>query len=156
MTNYKKLIKTNQRVQSELLRAVSPEAMTIKELAIWGNMLAKNLAVVNRQLDNESLLSTADKDYWQGIKGAILAQLLSVTDAVDNYQSAAAEGDEDSYLTVTEITKLFELAGVCSAIWEDEQQRELTKTSTSEKQMAIPDGLDTSALEKLMGHPRFL
>lgn len=145
--DYKKLTNSSKSVQNRLLTATTPETMTAKELALWGNLLAKTLATVNRQLDEGSTEAKATK-------GLIIDQLSRVTDCVEHFQDearAAKSGeDEPAFLTVVETTKLFQLAEVCAEVWAEEGRRQEQQKAAQGDQTSIPAELDLTAIANLL------
>ncbi len=145
--DYKKLTNSSKGVQNRLLAVTTPEAMTAKELALWGNLLAKTLAVVNRQLDEGNTEAGATKEL-------IIDQLSRVTDCVEHFQDAAEqqEGceDEPAFLTVVETTKLFQLAEVCAEVWAEEGRRQEQQRAAQSDQKEMPQELDLTAIANLL------
>lgn len=144
--DYKKLTNSSKSVQNRLLTVTTPEAMTAKELALWGNLLAKTLAAVNRQLDEGNTEAGETK-------GLIIDQLSRVTDCVEHFQDAAEqEGSEDkpAFLTVVETTKLFQLAEVCAEVWAEEGRRQEQQRAAQSDQKEMPQELDLTAITNLL------
>lgn len=145
--DYKKLTNSSKSVQNRLLTVTTPEAMTAKELALWGNLLAKTLAAVNRQLDEGNTEAGETK-------GLIIDQLSRVTDCVEHFQDAAEqqEGGEDepAFLTVVETTKLFQLAEVCAEVWAEEGRRQEQQRAAQSDQKEMPQELDLTAITNLL------
>lgn len=139
--DYKKLTNSSKSVQNRLLTVTTPEAMTAKELALWGNLLAKTLAAVNRQLDEGNTEAGETK-------GLIIDQLSRVTDCVAEQQEGGE--DEPAFLTVVETTKLFQLAEVCAEVWAEEGRRQEQQRAAQSDQKEMPQELDLTAITNLL------